>query len=100
MLEKQIEAKGNEHAKTRGVASYKFTSPGRAAVPDRLMLAEIPEFLRALIAQYIRFIEYKRKGQKPTPAQSREHARLRAMGFTVDVIDNIPDAVRVIDRMG
>ena len=37
MLEKQIEAKVCEYAKTKGVLVYKFTSPARAAVPDRLM---------------------------------------------------------------
>ena len=36
MLEKQIEAKVCEYAKTKGVLVYKFTSPARAAVPDRL----------------------------------------------------------------
>jgi hypothetical protein len=100
MLEKQIESKGGQYAKEKGVLHLKFTSPGRAAVPDRLLLANIPEILRIEIARYIRFVEYKREGQVPTPAQEREHARLRSMGFTVEVVDNVSDAQRVVDEMG
>jgi hypothetical protein len=99
MLEKQIEAKGGEFAKEQDVLHLKFTSPGHAAVPDRLLLAHIPEFLRSLIAKYVRFVEYKREGQKPTPSQEREHARLRNLGFTVDVVDSVEDAKQVIRDM-
>ena len=38
MLEKQIEAKVCDYAKTKNVLVYKFTSPARAAVPDRLFI--------------------------------------------------------------
>lgn len=99
VLEKDIERKGGEHAKSMGVLHLKFTSPGHAAVPDRLLLSEIPDFLRPVIAQHIRFVEYKREGQKPTAAQTREHARLRALGFRVDVIDNVTDAKATINEM-
>lgn len=100
MLEKDIERKGGEYAKKRKVEHYKFTSPARAAVPDRLLLSQIPEFMRPIIARYIRFVEYKAPGKKPTPAQQREHDRLRALGFTVDVVDSIDGAKSVIDSMG
>ena len=86
LLEKDIEKRGGDYARDHGQAEYKFTSPGRAAVPDRLHLAPIPKVLRPIIAKYIRFVEYKRGGQKPTVPQQREHARLREMGFTVEVI--------------
>lgn len=99
MLEKKIEQKGHEYAREQGILHLKFTSPARAAVPDRLLLAPIPEFLRSLLAQYVRFVEYKRTGEKPTPAQIREHTRLREMGFQVDVVDNVSDAKRVIGEM-
>ena len=100
MLEKNVEAAGTKCARECGVGHYKFTSPGRAAVPDRLLLATIPEFLRETIARYVRFVEYKRPGEKPTAAQTREHERLRAMGFRVDVIDSVEGARGVIDGMG
>jgi hypothetical protein len=99
VLEKKIEQKGSEYARKKGVLHLKFTSPARAAVPDRLLLAPVPEFLRPLVAQYVRFVEYKRTGQTPTPAQTREHLRLRGLGFQVDVVDNVIDAERVIGEM-
>lgn len=100
MLEKTIERKLCEYAKSQDVQAYKFSSPARAGVPDRLLLAEIPESLRPVIARYVRFVEMKRSGQKPTPAQEREHVRLRALGFTVDVVDNSDDGTGVVDAMG
>lgn len=99
-LEKEIEKRGGDYARDRGQAEYKFTSPGRAAVPDRLHLAPIPEILRPIVAKYIRFVEYKRGGQKPTVPQQREHARLRDMGFVVEVVDNVDDAKRITNEMG
>ena len=38
MLEKQIERKVCDYAKNKGLLAYKFTSPARAAVPDRLFI--------------------------------------------------------------
>ena len=90
MLEKHIEAKVCDYAKQRGLLVYKFTSPARAAVPDRLFV---------LPGGRVFFIEFKREGQRPTPAQTREHARLWAHGVTVCVVDNVLDGLRVIDRM-
>ncbi len=98
-LEKDIESAGRDYAKSKGQVEYKFTSPGRMAVPDRLKLAPVPENLRPLIAQYVRFVEYKRKGCNPTPSQEREHARLRALGYVVEVVDSVEDAKRVTDEM-
>ena len=89
-LEKHIEAKVCDYAKQRGLLVYKFTSPARAAVPDRLFV---------LPGGRVFFIEFKREGQKPTPAQTREHARLWAHGVTVCVVDNVLDGLRVIDEM-
>lgn len=100
MLEKQIELRGCNHAKDKGIAAYKFTSPNRAAVPDRLNLAVIPEELRELIGKYVCFIEYKKEGVKPSHAQLREHKRLRDMGFRVEVVDNVDLAKSIIDSMG
>jgi hypothetical protein len=100
MLESQIEKKGGELAKKRNIQHLKFTSPNRVAVPDRLLLAEIPEFMRPIFAKYVRFVEYKARGKKATAAQEREHARLRALGFTVDVVDSVTGAEAVINAMG
>lgn len=90
MLEKQIEAKVCDYAKTRNVLVYKFTSPGRAAVPDRLFITSDGRCF---------FIEFKRAGQKPTAPQEREHHRLRAHKMNVFVVDNVENGMMVIDLM-
>ena len=90
MLESKIEAAVCEYAKSKGILVYKFTSPNRAAVPDRLFI---------LPTGHMFFIEFKAKGKKPTPAQEREHARLRANSVYVAVIDDVGDGKWLIDRM-
>jgi hypothetical protein len=90
MLEKQIEAKVCEYAKSKGVLAYKFTSPARAAVPDRMFIAPNGR---------VWFCEFKREGQKPTAAQDREHTRLRQQKVNVFVIDNVTEGKNMIDLM-
>lgn len=65
--------------KKAGGIAYKFISPGKHAVPDRLVL---------LPGGRVLFVECKAPGQKPTPAQLREHTKMRALGFEVVVLDN------------
>jgi hypothetical protein len=90
MLEKQIEAKVCEYAKSKGVLAYKFTSPARAAVPDRMFIAPDGR---------VWFCEFKREGQKPTAAQDREHIKLRQQKVNVFVIDNVAEGKLMIDVM-
>ncbi|CAM7597842.1 VRR-NUC domain-containing protein [Morganella morganii subsp. morganii] len=68
----------SEVKKAGGIA-YKFVSPGRRAVPDRLVL---------LPGGKIIFVECKAPGEKPRPDQLREHARLLALGHQVVVLDS------------
>jgi hypothetical protein len=113
VLEKQIEAYLVKRVKEAGGIAYKFTSPQRRSVPDRLVLLDIAkaaEEVRALltlelgwcalteeelgeaatriVAASMHFVETKATGCRPTPMQEREHARLRSMGFVVKVIDD------------
>ena len=90
MLEKQIEARVCEYARAKGMLAYKFTSPARAAVPDRLFIAPDGRMF---------FCEFKAEGKKPTPAQEREHLRLREQKVTVFVIDNVTLGKTMIDVM-
>ena len=90
MLEKQVESAVCDYARTRGVLAYKFTSPARAAVPDRLFVAPDGRMW---------FCEFKREGAKPTPAQDREHTRLRQQKVIVVVIDNVIEGKNMIDLM-
>ena len=75
------------HAR-RGLLSYKFTSPARAAVPDDMIVCKNGRVV---------FIEFKRKGKVPTPAQLREHERLRGHNVPVYVIDDVEAGKRLID---
>lgn len=83
-------ARKEEHEEKTGGLSLKFKSVGRRSVPDRIKMSPIPPEHRELVAKYFRFVEYKRPGEEPTPAQHKEHERYRALGFTVDVIDSLP----------
>jgi hypothetical protein len=80
MLESKIEEHLRKKVKDvlQGIA-YKFTSPSRRSVPDRLCLLPGGKAI---------FVELKAPGKKPTEGQLREHKRLRALGFQVDVIDS------------
>jgi hypothetical protein len=79
MLEKHIEAHLIKRIKEYGGIAYKFTSPQRRSVPDRLVLLPKGEIV---------FVELKAPGKHPTPLQLREHARLRELGFLVLVLDS------------
>lgn len=66
-------------------------------MPDQIFLNYVPPEHRELIAKYIRFVEMKRTGSKPTPGQIREHMRLRDQGFAVDVIDSVDMGKEIIN---
>jgi hypothetical protein len=88
MKESVIESADRDYAKARGCLMLKFISPGRNSVPDDILLQPVPPEHRETVARYFRFVEYKRPGAVPRASQQREHDRLRAMGFVVDVIDS------------
>lgn len=90
MLEKQIESKVCAYAKDKGMLAYKFTSPARMAVPDRMLITN---------KGVVFFIEFKAAGKKPTTAQDREHQRLRQQGVKVFVVDNVESGQFIIDAM-
>lgn len=78
MRESAVESHLRKRIKDCGGHAYKFTSPGRRGVPDRI--AVMPDGV-------IVWIELKRPGAEPEPHQAREHQRLRDLGHTVLVID-------------
>lgn len=94
----------------RGGRSYKFKSPMRRNVPDRLdllgmnnaartlvsivehhggklELCEAHKWVRQIVADAVQFTECKAPGRKPNKGQVREHRRLRDMGYKVNVFD-------------
>jgi hypothetical protein len=89
MAEARIEKDFARRVEDAGGKQYKFTSPGRRGVADRIALFPVPEEHRPIVAKYLRFVELKDEGKHPEPHQEREHKRLRDMGFVVDVVDYV-----------
>lgn len=74
-VEKHLVAK----VKAAGGIAYKFVSPGRAGVPDRLVVLPHGRLF---------FAELKAPGKVATAGQCREHDRLRELGHDVFVLDS------------
>lgn len=83
ILERDVERALVRRVKELGGMCEKFTSPSNRSVPDRLV---------TLSGGRIIFVELKRPNAKPTEAQSRDHARRRALGCDVRVIDTVEAA--------
>lgn len=78
MKEKVVERYLVDQIEKRGGTCEKFTSPARRSVPDRICSMRRGQLF---------FVEVKRPGEDATKAQQRDHARRRARGFLVFVID-------------
>ena len=79
LREKDIERYLVNEVRKIGGTAYKFTSPGRRSVPDRMIL---------LKGQPAIFVECKRPGGKLTQGQKREIEKLREKDFQVYVVDS------------
>ena len=88
-LESTIEGNACRYGESTGWTMRKYTSPSHRSVPDRLCLHDFATII---------FIEFKRPGEEATEKQKKEHRRLRARGFAVYIIDNVEDAMRVLDK--
>ena len=80
MRERDIENALKLRVKALGGMSEKFTSPGKRSVPDQLVT--LPD-------NRIIFVECKAPGKRPTRKQHADHARRRALGCDVRVIDSL-----------
>ena len=81
--EKVIEQKLVSAVKKRGGICLKWTSPGFAGVPDRLVF--LPDGKLGMV-------EVKAPGKKPRPLQLSRHRLFRKLGFRVFVLDD-PDQI-------
>lgn len=90
-LEKQIEQRLQTRARAHGGTAYKFTSPGRRSVPDRILCCACIE--------HAVFIEAKAEGSKPTKKQEREMTRLRERGQVVTWVDSYDGIDTVFDLL-
>ncbi len=90
-LEREIEKKVKEYARSKGFLAYKFTSPGHSFVPDGLFITPSGKTF---------FIEFKQLDKKPTAGQLREHERMRGHNASVFVIDSVESGKELIDAIG
>lgn len=79
MREREIEEYLRLGVKKLGGIAFKFTSPGNAGVPDRLVV---------MPGNRIYFVELKRPGGKTSQLQDRQIGRLRDLGCKAFVIDS------------
>ena len=87
---KQIEQKLVQETRKCGGICPKFTSPGFAGMPDRMML---------LPGGKIGFVEVKAPGENPRPLQMARHRLLRRLGFKVYVLDGVEQIGGIIDEI-
>lgn len=90
MREKEVEKKLVKAVKFNGGICWKFTSPGTAGVPDRIIL--MPK-------GRIAFVETKAPGEKPRPLQLSRHRLLSQLGFKVYVLDALEDIEKIISEV-
>jgi hypothetical protein len=82
--ESDVESYLVEEVKRCDGVAEKFSSPQRAFVPDRIVTWPSRAFNRTT---RIQFVECKAPGKEPNAGQLRDHARRRAMGSEVFVVD-------------
>lgn len=90
MLEKDIEKKVCDYAKTKGILPYKFTSPQRRSVPDRMFINP---------SGHIWFIEFKKEGGRLTEGQKREIKRLTDRNVNVYVVYGVEEGKKLINQV-
>lgn len=89
MRERDIERHLVKRVKEQGGEVRKVTWIGRRGAPDRLVMlpSEYPAFMQQ--KGHTIWVELKAPGVEPESYQLREHARMRALGQRVEVIDSI-----------
>lgn len=90
MRENEIEAKLVDAVKTAGGVCWKFTSPGTAGVPDRIVL---------MPSGRIGFVEVKAPGETPRPLQCLRIRTLRRLGFKAFVLDSSDQIGGILDAV-
>jgi len=87
MREAAIEAHLVERVRALGGEVRKVRWVGRRGAPDRVAMLPGGRLL---------WVELKAPGAQPAPHQAREHARMRAMGQRVEVVDSLEGIEEVL----
>ena len=81
MLERDLEARCFRDVEARGGLCWKWSSPGRVGVPDRIIFWPNGD---------VHFVEFKKPGEKPTEVQKHVHGMMRARKAKVWVVSDYP----------
>jgi hypothetical protein len=87
--EKQVEQYLKKRVEELGGLCYKFISPGRVSVPDRI----------CVLYRFTCFVECKGTKGHLSGKQEREIARLRLLEANVYVVSSIHDVNQLIDMI-
>lgn len=90
MREREIEEYLRLGVKRLGGIVFKFTSPGNAGVPDRIVV---------MPGNRIYFVELKRPGGKTSPLQNSQIGKLKSLGCEVFVIDSKEGVKEFLDEI-
>lgn len=91
--EKVFERTLSKYVDDNGGMAVKLLSQFLRGLPDRMFL---------LKGGIVIFVEFKSTGKKPTKIQSYIHAKIRALGFPVLVVDSVEtheEAKNLIDHL-
>jgi hypothetical protein len=91
MREFKIERKLTDYCRKHKILCYKFSSPAKAGVPDRILIFP---------GGRIVFMELKATGQKPTALQMREIRRIIQQGAEALVFDDWSNIQRWLLKVG
>ena len=87
--EAKLENDFSTYAKKRGCLSLKWVSPGRAGVPDRIVLCP---------GGIVFFIEFKAKSGRLSRIQERNIKALRGLDQIVYILDDLNLSKIVLER--
>ncbi len=90
MRESEIEKKFRQAVVKAGGLCWKFTSPGTAGVPDRVVMLPMGRMA---------FVELKAPGEKMRPLQLRRKNQLERLGISVYCLDSIEEIPAVIEKI-
>ena len=88
--ENRVERRLIDGVKALGGITFKFISPGRAGVPDRVVI---------LPGGTVHFVELKARGGRASALQQRVLAKLRRMDVTALVLTGIDEVERYLDNL-
>ena len=90
VLEKDIERKMARAFEGRGAIAWKFVSPGRQGVPDRIVL---------MPGGKVAFVELKTETGKLSPMQKVVQEQLRGLGFDVYTVYGAQQAMELANTL-